>query len=249
MIKASVYIICKNEQRHIERVLKSVKEFDEIIIVDSGSTDETLKIARNFTDKIYHRDFTNYAEQKEYAKNLCVNEWVLNLDADEELSSEIKSEMISLIKNDDADALLCKISSTYMGGVFKRSKPITRIRFFKKSLGFYPQKLVHESIKFNARVKKAKGFIYDYGSDEITRHISKINSYSSLRALEKFQKNRRASLLKLIFTMPLTFFKSYLIRRNFLNGTRGFIVSLNLAFYAFLKEAKLYELHLRKKDD
>ncbi|MBD3830925.1 MAG: glycosyltransferase family 2 protein, partial [Arcobacter sp.] len=84
-IKASAYIICQNEEKHIQRVLESVKDFDEIIIVDSGSTDKTLEIAKEYTDKIYHQEWLGYSGQKEYAKNLCTNEWVLNLDADEEL--------------------------------------------------------------------------------------------------------------------------------------------------------------------
>ena len=83
MIKASVYIICKNEEKHIKRVLESVKDFDEIVVVDSGSIDNTLNIAKEYTNKIFHQDWLGFAKQKEYAKNLCQNEWVLNLDADE----------------------------------------------------------------------------------------------------------------------------------------------------------------------
>lgn len=244
MISASVYIICKNEEGHINRVLQSVKDFEEIIILDSGSSDNTLEIARRYTDKIYHRNFTNYADQKEYAKNLCSKEWVLNLDADEELSSELKKEIEQTIKDNNIDALNIKISSMYLGSFNKYGRFIQRIRFFKKNMGYYPDKLVHESIKFNGRIKSSKNFIYDYGSNKIKSHINKINNYSSLRAIEKFHKNKKSSILKLFFLFPLTFFKSYFIRRNFLNGKRGLIVSTNLAFYAFLKEAKLYELEI-----
>ncbi|MBE2984329.1 glycosyltransferase family 2 protein [Campylobacter sp. RM9344] len=247
MIKASVYIICKNEEKHIRRVLESVKDFDQVVIVDSGSTDDTLNIAKSYTDKIYHRDFTDYADQKEYAKNLCKNEWVLNLDADEELSSGLKNEIEQTIVNNDADGIEVLISSMYLGSFNKYGRFIKRIRFFKKDMGSYPKKLVHESINFNGRVKKSKNFIYDYGSNEISTHINKINSYSGLRAVEKFEKNKKSSFLKLAFLLPIAFFKSYFIRRNFLNGKKGLIVSINLAFYAFLKEAKLYEFEILKK--
>ena len=247
MIKVSVYIICKNEEKHIKRVLESVKEFDEIIIVDSGSTDNTLEIAKNYTKNIYHQEWMGFAKQKEYARSLCSNEWVLNLDADEELTIELKNEIISTINENKFDGLNIKISSLYLGKFnSEKSKFNRRIRFFRKDLGYYPEKLVHESIIVNGKIKKAKGFIYDYGTIDLKTHLDKINAYSSLRAEEKFEKNKKSSLFKLLFVFPLAFFKSYIIKRSFLNGTRGFIASMNNSFYAYLKEAKLYELNNKK---
>ena len=247
MIKASVYIICKNEEKHIKRVLESVKEFAEIIIVDSGSIDNTLEIAKNYTDNIYHQEWMGFAKQKEYARSLCSNEWVLNLDADEELTIELKNEIISTINENKVDGLNIKISSLYLGKFnSEKSKFNRRIRFFRKDLGYYPEKLVHESIIVNGKIKKAKGFIYDYGTIDLKTHLDKINAYSSLRAEEKFEKNKKSSLFKLLFVFPLAFFKSYIIKRSFLNGTRGFIASMNNSFYAYLKEAKLYELNNKK---
>ena len=247
MIKVSVYIICKNEEKHIKRVLESVKEFTEIIIVDSGSIDNTLEIAKNYTDNIYHQEWMGFAKQKEYARSLCSNEWVLNLDADEELTIELKNEIISTINENKVDGLNIKISSLYLGKFNSdKSKFNRRIRFFRKDLGYYPEKLVHESIIVNGKIKKAKGFIYDYGTIDLKTHLDKINAYSSLRAEEKFEKNKKSSLFKLLFVFPLAFFKSYIIKRSFLNGTRGFIASMNNSFYAYLKEAKLYELNNKK---
>lgn len=244
MIKASVYIICKNEEKHIKRVLESVKEFDEIIIVDSGSTDNTLEIAKNYTKNIYHQEWMGFAKQKEYARSLCTNEWVLNLDADEELTNELKNEIINTINENKIDGLNIKISSLYLGKFnSEKSKFNRRIRFFRKDLGYYPEKLVHESIIVNGKIKKAKAFIYDYGTIDLKTHLDKINAYSSLRAQEKFGRNKKSSLLKLLFVFPLAFFKSYFIKRSFLNGTRGFIASMNNSFYAYLKEAKLYEFN------
>ncbi len=248
MIKASVYIICKNEEKHIKRVLESVKEFDEIIIVDSGSTDNTLEIAKNYTKNIYNQEWMGFAKQKEYARSLCTNEWVLNLDADEELTNELRNEIINTINENKIDGLNIKISSLYLGKFnSEKSKFNRRIRFFRKDLGYYPEKLVHESIIVNGKIKKAKGFIYDYGTIDLKTHLDKINAYSSLRAEEKFEKNKKSSLLKLLFVFPLAFFKSYIIKRSFLNGTRGFIAAMNNSFYAYLKEAKLYELNNKNK--
>ena len=93
MIKASVYIICKNEEKHIKKSSRNIKDFDEIVVVDSGSTDNTLNIAKEYTNKIFHQDWLGFLlSKKEYAKNLCQNEWVLNLDADEQLTEELKRD-------------------------------------------------------------------------------------------------------------------------------------------------------------
>ncbi|MDA3061755.1 MULTISPECIES: glycosyltransferase family 2 protein [unclassified Campylobacter] len=248
MINASVYAIVQNEEKHIERMLKSVADFAEIIIVDSGSTDKTLEIAQKFNAKIYHKKFTNYAEQKEFAKNLCSNEWVLNLDGDEEISVELKDEISKVIENNDIDGLEIKISTLYLGKwTHKFGKHIQRIRFFRKSCGHYPEKLIHESIKFTGKSVVANGIIRDYGTQNLQIHIDKINKYSTLRAEEKIAKNKKSSCLKLIFVFPAIFIKSYFIRKNFLNGKSGFIGSMINAFYAFMKEAKLYEIWLNKK--
>jgi glycosyltransferase involved in cell wall biosynthesis len=238
----SVYIICQNEQQHIKRVLESTKDFDEIIIVDSGSTDDTLQIAKQYTNKIYHKDWLGFAAQKEYARTLCTNEWVLNLDADEQITPELKKELEETIKEDKLDGLDIPISGQFLGKFnSKLSKFNRRIRFFKKDKGHYPPKLVHESIVVDGKISKSKGFIYDYGTIDLATHLNKINSYSSLRADEKFNKKKKYSILKLLLVFPLAFIKSFIIKRGFLNGTRGFIASMNNSYYAFLKEAKLYE--------
>ncbi|MFT7823754.1 MAG: glycosyltransferase family 2 protein [Sulfurimonas sp.] len=241
-LPVSVYIICQDEEQHIRRVLESVKAFEEVVIVDSGSTDRTLEIAKEYTDKIFHQGWLGFSKQKEYAKSLCSNEWVLNLDADEELSGELEEEIKETIKEDTVDGLDIKISSKYLGSFnHPLSKFNRRIRFFRKAKGYYPEKRVHESIVIDGKIKKAKGFIFDYGTLDLKTVLRKINDYSSLRAEEKFSKGKRASLLKLLLVFPLAFFKSLIIKRGFLNGTRGFIAAMNNAFYAYLKEAKLYE--------
>lgn len=249
MIDASVYIICKNEEKHIRRVLESVKDFSEIVVVDSGSSDNTLNIVKEFTNNIFHQDWLGFAKQKEYAKNLCTKDWVLNLDADEEVTTNLKNEIIKTIEENKIDGLNIKISSSFMGEFnSEKSKFNRRVRFFRKSAGYYPEKLVHESIVINGKIKDADGFIYDYGTLDLRTHLNKINEYSSLRAEEKFAKNKKASIVKLLFVFPLSFIKSFIIKRGFLNGFRGFIAAMNNSFYAFLKEAKLYELNKRKKD-
>lgn len=245
MINASVYIITQDEEKNISRVLKSVKDFAEIIIVDSGSKDKTIDIAKNFNlrVKVYNHKWKNYSDQKAYALLKCTKKWVLNLDADEELSQNAKQEIIDLIEDESADAVSFSIYESFIGKFPNKFTHFnSKVRFFKKEKGNYDLKnLAHEGVIINGNIKKAKGFIYHYGITSIENIVNKFNKYSTLKAKEKADKGKQYCTLKLLFVFPFTFLKSYLLRRNFLNGIRGVIVSVNVAYYAFIKEAKLYE--------
>jgi len=246
-IQASAFIITLNEENNLRRALESVRLFNEIVVVDSGSTDRTLEIAREYTTRIYHHDWPGYARQKEYAKSLCANEWVLNLDADEEADPDLLTAIRSTIEQDSVEALDIRIRENFQG---KRSHFLTKhnskVRCFKKSKGYYADKLVHESVVIDGRTVKAKGFINHHWDASITSKVAKNNQYSTLRAEEQFQAGKRPCLLKLCTIAPAIFLKSFFMRRNFLNGTRGFIDSTINGFYAFLKEAKLYERNQKR---
>lgn len=251
MIKASVYIICQDEERHIRRTLEAIKDFDEIIVVDSGSSDTTLEIAKEYTDKIYHKKWEGEGLQKAYALSLCSNEWVLSLDADEELSDGLKSEIDEFIKQDKFVALDIGFLEYYMGVVSSHLvKKMTHIRLFKREFGEYRMSGVHAQISINSdKIKKSKYYIRHFSDKFIHEFVTKNNNYSSLRANERHKKGKKFSFLKLIFIFPLMFFKFYILRRNIFNGTRGFIMAVVIGFYAFLKEAKLYEKNIAKKDE
>ena len=247
MIKASVYAIVQNEEKHIERMLKSVADFDEIIIVDSGSTDKTLEIAGNFGAKIYHRDWQGEGVQKNYAFSLCSNEWVLNLDGDEEVSDELKSEICEFMKQSEFVGLDIKFHEFYMGSICDdRVRKNTHIRFFRKDCGEYRNLGVHAQISINGKVCCSNGVIYHFSDKPIKELVTKNNNYSSLRAQQKFAAGKKPNLAKLLFIFPLVFFKSYFLRRSFFDGKKGFIIAVINAFYAFMKEAKLYEAWLKK---
>lgn len=249
MIKASVYIITLNEEKHIRRTLESVKNFDEIIIVDSGSSDKTLEIAKEYTKNIFYKKWEGEGIQKNYALNLCKNEWVLSLDADEEVSCELNNEIKNFTMQNNFVALDIKFLEYYMGVVSSNLvKKNTHIRFFKKTNGVYNTKGVHAQITIkDGFVKKSKFCIHHFSDKFIHEFVIKNNNYSTLRANENKNKGRKFSLIKLIFIFPLMFFKFYILRRNIFNGIRGFILAIVIAFYAFLKEAKLYELYLKEK--
>lgn len=251
-IQCSVYIVTLNCGAWLEDTLKSVVDFAEVIILDSGSIDNTYAIAQKFSNvRISHQDWQGYAAQKSLALAQCQQEWVLNLDGDEVLSDELKQEIIATIQKDEIDALIIPINDVFLGVPnSKHTKKHAKVRFFRKSKGHYDlENKVHENVIINGESVRANGDIYHYGESSIFVKVEKNNQYSNLKAAEKFQKGKQPSLAKLIVVMPLTFFKSYFIRRSCLNGWRGFVNSMINAFYAFLKEAKLFEQHLNAKKD
>lgn len=249
--KASVYIICCNEEQHIERLLENVKDFDEVILVDSGSEDKTLEIAKNFLNVIiFHQPWLGYAKQKDFALGQCKNLWVLNLDADELLSDELKNEIKNAIALDNCDALSCRLSEVFLRKPSHRlSKHADKIRFFKKTHGHYNlDVLVHESIFVKGKIHHANGVIYHHGLTSIETMIKKNNEYSTLAAKMKFSQHKRSNILKMICIFFWAFLRAYFLKRFFLNGVAGFIHSMSIGFYAFLKEAKLYELEVSTKN-
>ena len=246
-IKASVYIITLNEEKNLPRALESVKAFDEIVVVDSGSTDRTLEIAKQYTPHVYSHEWEGFAKQKEYAKSLCTNDWVLNIDADEEVDELLLADIARTVSDNQVDALNIRISEYFLGRFgHPKARHNAKVRFFRQSKGCYSSSLVHEGVEINGHTGNAQGFIRHYGEVSLTVKVEKNNLYSSLRAQEKRLKNKKPSGLKLLFVFPAVFVKSFLFRRNFLNGWRGFIGSTINAFYAFLKEAKLYEKTVTK---
>ena len=247
----SVYIVTKNEEHNIERAISSLDGLGEVIVVDSGSTDQTVELAKKCGAIVSHNDWQGMAQQKEHAKNLCSNQWVLNLDADEEVSPELKAEILDVIKRTDIAGANIPIEEYFLGfPIHGKTKKNSHVRLFKKDKGTYGYERFHETPTVDGSIVNLKGGIRHYGETSIEVKVSKINLYSSGKAIDKFENGRSYSLLKLISIMPLAFIKSYILKRNFLNGVRGFIGSNINAFYAFLKEAKLYEAYLKssKKD-
>ena len=251
-IPISVFIITKNEERHLNKTLESIKNFDEVILVDSGSTDNTLSIVKQFSNvKIYHHDWQGYAKQKQYAMSLCKNEWVLNLDGDEELTPSIINAFKSVILSDSADCVRFWRNDLFIGKPLSSwSKKPNNHRLYKKSKSFFDDsRFAHESATVNGKEIFINETFNHYGYPSISIRTDKNNTYSSLKSQEKYSKNKKASTLKLITIFPLTFIKEYFLQRKIFSGKRGFILAIIESYYAFMKEAKLYELHEQEKQE
>lgn len=247
-IPCSVYIITLNEEEHIRRALESVKSFAEVIIVDSGSSDKTLDIIKEYDVQLSYHPFESFSQQKSHALSLCTQAWVLNIDADEKVTSQLKENIIHCVNVDNYAALKIPIEDLFLGKPAHRlSKKHSKIRFFRREKGHYLPNLVHEGVVVDGAVGQVSGAITHFGETSIAVKVDKNNLYSTLRASEKQEKGRKPRLIKLLFVFPAAFIKSYFLRRNFLNGRRGFIGSMINAFYAFLKEAKLFEVSFNSK--
>ncbi|QJR81007.1 glycosyltransferase family 2 protein [Alteromonas pelagimontana] len=241
----SVFAVTLNEEQYLARMLASVQEFAEIIVVDSGSTDRTVEIAKQFGAKVYHKEWMGFARQKAYALSLCQNEWALNLDGDEVLPPEMPKHIQKLVDEERADAYRLYFEDIFWGepmasGSAKRSI----VRLYRKSDVSFPlNRLVHENVKLSADCKQGRvpGSVIHFGYPSVDVLMAKQNKYSSLKALEKFQAGKKPSLLKLVAVFPLMFIKAYFIKQMFLSGRRGLVKAVIEAMYGFLKEAKLHE--------
>ncbi|MCL1920493.1 MAG: glycosyltransferase family 2 protein [Kiritimatiellaeota bacterium] len=244
MIPASVYIIACDEERHIRRALESVRGFAEVVLVDSGSTDATCGIAAAFPNvRLLHRDWQGYAQQKQWALEQCANDWVLNIDADEEVSPELAQAVAQTVAEGKADALRFPIPEVFLNRLFP-SEILTKIRCFRRAKGRYDlTHLVHEQVVLagDAVVAQTRAPLLHYGLVSMEAVIAKQNAYSTLKARERFAKGRRHSLFRLATLFPATFFRGYVLKGGFLRGVPGFISAVNAAYYSFAKEAKLYE--------
>ena len=247
MIHASVYIVACNEARHIRRALESVRDFAEVVLVDSGSTDATCEIATTFPNvKVLHHEWQGYAQQKQWALEHCTHEWVLNMDADEEVSAELAEVIAQTVAENKMDALRFPIPEVFLNRLFP-SEPSMKIRCFRRAKGRYDlTNLVHEQVIWDdaAVFGKTRAPLIHYGLVSQATVISKQNAYSTLKAKERFAKGRRYSLFRLMTLFPASFVRGYILKGGFRHGVPGFISAVNTAYYAFAKEAKLYELGL-----
>lgn len=247
-LPVSVFIVCFNEEANIRRVLESCSDMAEIVVVDSGSTDNTVEIAKQYTDKVVFNEWPGYAKQKAYAMSLCENEWVLNLDADEELLPSLVKRFAEVIEADEYTSVRSQRNDIFIDRVFSplTKKPNSRRLYKKNKATFDTSRLAHESADIEGKELFVKEVFHHYGYNEIIPIVDKNNLYSTLKAQEKFDKGKSFSRIKLILVFPLIFIKAYLLQGFAFSGIRGLIQSVNIAHYAFLKEAKLYE-HWQKK--
>lgn len=243
----SAFIICYNEEARIEACLKSVSWCDEIIVVDSGSSDKTVEIARRYTDKIYQRSWTNYVEQKQFALEKCTSEWVLNIDSDEEVSDELRDEFLAQAAagiDPEVNGFLLNRVVYYLGRFWRRGGwyPENRLRIARRSVAMIEGFLVHEKMTAPGKILSLKGELYHYTFDSISDQIRRIDAHSTLHARAMFLEGKRSGLTCIVLYPLARFFKFLFIRRAYLEGIAGIGVAHLEALATLLKYFKLWEL-------
>jgi glycosyltransferase involved in cell wall biosynthesis len=243
-------VITLNEERNIERCLKSLEFCDEIIVVDAGSRDRTREIASRYTDHVVLREWTGYADQKNYANGLTDCEWVLSLDADEEVSPELRAEIQSVLGTPPPYSAYSMPRRTIHLGRWIRHGgwyPNRLVRLFCKTEGEWDGSEVHESWVTEGPIGALTSDLVHYSFANLADQVARNNHYSTLGAERLRREGRRFSFFKLCCKTMLKFLETYLIKRGFLDGYPGFIISVSAAYSVFLKWAKLWELESAEK--
>jgi glycosyltransferase involved in cell wall biosynthesis len=248
MEKLSVVIITFNEEKNIGRCISSVKSIaDEIVVVDSFSSDNTRKICQENKVHFIEHKFEGHIEQKNWALEQASNDFVLSLDADEALSPELEQFILKEKQHFRYDAYLFNRLTNYCGKWIRHGGwyPDKKLRLFNKNKAKWAGMNPHDQCiaEKGSAVKRIRLDILHYSFHSISDHILQIEKFTSIMAQSKFHKGNRAGWLKLIFSPAWKFFNMFFIRLGILDGYKGFLVARNSAFASFLKSAKLRELH------
>jgi glycosyltransferase involved in cell wall biosynthesis len=244
-MKITITLITLNSEKTIKPVLEAVSWADEIVLVDSGSTDKTLEIAQQFKAKIIFRDFDGYGSQKNFATEQASNDWILSLDDDEILTPELQHEIQNLnLSTTDYQGFKIPRSLIFLGKLLRFSGEYKRLtlRLFNRKYGNWNAEYVHESVEVNGKIGTLKHQILHDSYRDLTDYFNKFNKYTSLGAKTLAERGKTASSFKIISRFPTTFLKIYLLKGSCLDGYAGFMWALLTAMNPVVKYAKLKEI-------
>ncbi len=247
MPKLSVTVITRDEASDIAAALESVKWADEIVVVDSESTDRTVAIARAFTDRVVVRPWPGYVEQKNFAAGQASHDWILSLDADERITPALAEEMRAALANPAHAAYRMPRITWHLGRWIRSTDwyPDDQLRLYDRRKAQWTGKYVHESVAVDGSIGRLRGEIQHYAYRDIADHLETIDRYTTYAARQMRESGRTAGLLQLAGHPPLAFLRNYIARGGIRDGIPGFIISSLNAYYVFLKFAKLRELQSR----
>jgi glycosyltransferase involved in cell wall biosynthesis len=250
MEPVSATLITYNEERNISAALQSLAWADEIVVVDSGSTDATVEICRQTTDRIFSRKWTGYADQKNYAVEKARNNWIFSLDGDERVSVELQNEIKSMSSFDTIYAgFRVPRVAFFMGRWIRHGDwyPDYQLRLYNRQKGKWQGGRVHESVKLEGPTGYLKGEIQHYLYNTLSDYLRRLDTYSSLAALDYGERGKNTNAWKLLAHPSVTFVKAYLAKGGILDGTPGLMVAIMGTISVFFKYAKLYEMRKTAK--
>jgi len=264
-IPLSVFMIAKNEEDRIGRAIQSVIDWvDEVIIVDSGSTDETVKIAEALGAKTYYKDWQGFGRQKRYGESLCRNDWILNMDADEVITPSLQEAIKTLFHRGQFAHDMYRVKRIVMPpygkqrftsyGILDYARPGDYFRrLYNRHKAEYRDDPVHDSLILKDKnprpnaIGTLKGIMLHYCFRSFSHMVQKIDFYSTMQAQSLYQSGRKISAARLLFEPLLSFSKAYFLRRYFLWGLNGFVEAVIYSFFRVLRLAKLRELQNKPK--
>jgi glycosyltransferase involved in cell wall biosynthesis len=249
--KLSVTVVAKNEATDLGAALASVAWADEIVVVDSHSTDDTVAIARQYTDRVVVHDWLGHVEQKNYAASLASHDWILSIDADERVTTELADEIRTLLGGEPRHQAFWIPRVTWHLGRWVRTTdwfPDYQSRLYDRRRARWTGRYVHENLAIDGTAGRLQGDIQHYAYRDIADHLETIDRYTTLAARQMYEDGRRAGMLQLAGHPPLAFLRNYIARGGIRDGVPGFIISSMNAYYVFLKFAKLWELQHHAPD-
>lgn len=253
MIKLSAVIITYNEERNITRCINAVKGIaDEIIVVDSTSTDNTVSIAKQLGAKVVDQPFLGYLGQRNFGDNTASHNWILMLDADEEISASLAQQILRVKEKTEYNAYRFPRLNNYCGKWIRHGAwyPDKKTRLYDRTKGSWHGGMVHEYWKPNAPgdpIGNLEGDMLHYSFATMDDRLQKIEKYSELAALTAIKNGRTASLFKIWASPKWRFFSEYILQRGFMDGFEGYMIAKLSAYEAFIKYAKIRQYSRQKK--
>jgi len=243
--KLTVTVITRNEATNLPAALESVRWADEIVVVDSESTDDTVAIARRFTDRVIVRPWPGYVEQKNFAAGQAQHDWILSIDADERVSAPLADEIKTLLAHPPTAGGYRLPRVTFHLGRWIRSTdwyPDYQLRLYDRRHGAWTGRYVHESVRVSGAAGQLRGELQHYAYRDIAHHLQTMDRYTTLAARQMYEDGRRANWFDVLVHPRLAFFRNYILRGGIRDGMPGLIISAMNGYYVGLKFAKLWEL-------
>lgn len=248
-MRLSVILITKNEIANLKDCLASVAFADQIVVVDSGSTDGSVQLARELGAQVLETDWPGFGPQKNRALDLAEGDWVLSIDADERVTPELAAEIAQILDNPKFDAYEIPRLSSYCGRFIRHSGwwPDPVLRLFRRGVARFTDVAVHERVAFNGPLGRLRNHLLHYTYPDLESALNKMNRYSTDAANAMFARGKRASLGGAILRGFWTFVRIYLLRRGFLDGREGFLLAVAAGIGNFYRYAKLAQLYRQPK--
>ncbi len=243
-MKISATIVTLNEERNIARAIGSLGCVDEVVVVDSGSTDRTREIAERLGARVIEQQWRGYAGQKNFAACCASNDWILSIDADEELTEGLAAEILQLKKEGARfDGYSFPRRAHYLGRWIRHSGwyPDRKVRLYDRGKADWVGEFVHESVRVKGMSGELRGDLLHYTCASLSEHLRTLDRYTSLAAREVTARGKAVTLMRLAVDPAWTFFRTYILQRGFLDGRQGLAIAWMAALYTFLKYAKACE--------